>query len=151
VVLQPFHRYAMLTAAAFVVLFVVLDLAVTWTNYAALIALSGGYEQAADQAQNAAIVAAAQYPSAIVESELLFFYNSLTLALGILIAGLVMRVGPFSKATAYLGIATGILGVISVAGPFLVTALSVAIIVTSVLTTVWLLVVGRRLLVLARS
>jgi hypothetical protein len=44
-----------------------------------------------------------------------------------------------------LGLVTGILGIVSVAGPFFVSTLSVTIIITSVLTTVWVLFVGYRL------
>jgi hypothetical protein len=149
--LKQFNRNAMLLAAVCVALFVVLDLAVTWTNYAALVTLSGNYAHAADQAQRAAVVAAAEYPSVVVESNLLFFYNTLTLSLGILIIGCVMRKGVFSKGTAYLGIATGALGVVAVVGPLLVSALRATIIVASVLTTVWLLPVAYRLYRLERE
>jgi hypothetical protein len=141
---------AMALAAACIALFVVLDLAITWTNYAALIQLSHKYTSAADVAQKAAAIAAADYPSTILESTLLFVYNTLTLAVGILITGLVMRKAGFSKSAAYLGIATGILGVISVAGPLLISALSATIIATSVLTTAWLFVVGGKLFALGR-
>src|SRR5262245_44467413 len=41
--LKGADRNAMLVATAFVGLFIVLDLAVTWSNYAALITLSGNY------------------------------------------------------------------------------------------------------------
>ncbi len=145
VALKQFNRNAMLLAAACVALFVVLDLAITWTNYAALITLSGQYALAAGEAQRAAVIAAAEYPSVVVESNLLFIYNTLVLAVGILIAGFVMRKGAFSKSTAYLGVAIGILGIVSVVGPVVVSALSVTIVVTSALTTVWLLLVGYRL------
>jgi hypothetical protein len=40
---------------------------------------------------------------------------------------------------------TGILGIISVAGPFVLSTLGVAVIIASVLTTVWVLFVGFRL------
>jgi hypothetical protein len=149
--LKKFHRNAMLLAAVCMALFVVLDLAITWTNYAALITLSGKYAQAAGEAQRAAVIAAAEYPSVVVESNLVFFYNTLVLGVGILITGFVMLNGVFSRSTAYLGLATGILGIISVVGPVFVSALSVTIIVTSILTTVWLLFVGYRLCNLARQ
>src|SRR6202022_349890 len=41
VALERVNRNAMLVATAFVGLFVVLDMAVTWTNYASLLTLSG--------------------------------------------------------------------------------------------------------------
>ena len=143
--LKGINRNVMLVATAFVMLFVVLDLAVTWTNYAALITLSGNYAAATNDTQRAVFVAAATYPSAVLESSLLFVYNTLTLSVGILMIGLVMLKGIFSKSTAYLGLLTGILGIVAVVSPFFVSALSVAIIIASVLTTVWVLFVGYRL------
>ncbi len=143
--LKGINRNAMLVATACVGLFIVLDLAITWTNYASLITLSGNYAAATNDAQRAVFVAAAYYPSTVLESSLLFVYNTLVLAVGILMTGLVMLKGIFSKSTAYLGLATGILGIISVVGPFFVNALSVTIIITSVLTTIWVLLVGYRL------
>jgi hypothetical protein len=143
--LKKINRNAMLVATAFVGLFVVLDLAVTWTNYASLITLSGNYAAATNDAQRAASVAAAAYPSAVVETSLLGVYVILVPAVGILITGLVMLKGIFSKTTAYLGLATGILGIVSVVGPVFVSSLGVAVIIASVLTTIWVLFVGFRL------
>lgn len=83
IVLKQCNRTAMLLAAVCVALFVVLDLAITWTNYAALITLSGKYAQAAGEAAKAAVTAAAGYPALVVDSNLLFSYNSFILAAGI--------------------------------------------------------------------
>ena len=144
--LKGINKNAMLVATAFVGLFIILDLALTWTNYASLIALSGNYAATADNAQKAAIVATAIYPSSVVDSNLLFVYNSLTLAVGILMTGLAMLKGIFNKFTAYLGLVTGILGIVAVASSsFASTVSSMAIILTSVLTLVWYLFVGYRL------
>jgi len=68
--LKDVNRNAMLVASAFVGLFVVLDLAVTWSNFASLIVLSGDYAAAANDAQRAAAVAAASYASAVLTSPL---------------------------------------------------------------------------------
>ncbi len=149
--LQRLNRNLMLLATACVALFIFLDLAITWTNYAALITLSNKYAAAANAVQRAAVVLAANYPSAVLESRLLFVYNTLTLAVGILLTGFAMRKGIFNKTTAYLGVITGVLGIVSVIGPFFVSALSAAIILTSILTTVWLLCVGCRLYTLDGS
>lgn len=67
------------------------------------------------------------------------------MGIGILMTGLVMLKGIFSKSTAYLGLVTGILGIVSVVGPFFVSTLSVTIIIASALTTVWVLFAGYRL------
>jgi hypothetical protein len=143
--LQGINRNAMLVATAFVGLFIVLDLALTWTNYALVITLSRNYAAATNDAQRAVFVAAATYPAAMLESNLLFVYNTLTLSIGILMIGFVMLKGIFSKTTAYLALVTGILGIVAVVGPFFVSALSATIIIASVLTTIWILFVGYRL------
>jgi hypothetical protein len=59
--LKDLNRNAMLVATAFVELFVALDLAVTWSNYASLITLAGRYASATNDAQRAAYAAAADY------------------------------------------------------------------------------------------
>lgn len=143
--LKGVNRNAMLVATAFVGLFIVLDLAVTWPNYASLITLSSHYAAATSDAQRAAYVAAANYATAVLTSSLEAVYSILTLSLGILITGLVMLKGIFNKITAYLGLITGMLGIVSVVGPLFVSTLSVTIIITSVLTTVWVLFVGYQL------
>jgi hypothetical protein len=97
-----------------------------------------------------AAITAADYPCAVLESSLLFVYNTLVLAIGILITGFVMRKGTFSKSAAYLGLATGIFGVVSVVGPFFASALSGTIIITSLLTIVWAWFAGYRLYALGR-
>lgn len=148
--LKQVNRSAMLLAAAGMILFVVLDLGITWINYAMLISLSSGFTSAADEGQRAALVAAAQYPSMVVDSSLLFVYNTLTLSVGILIASLVMRKGVFNKFTAYTGLATGILGVIAVAGSFFTNVLDITTILASVLTLLWALFAGYGLLQLSR-
>jgi Domain of unknown function (DUF4386) len=149
--LRGINRDAMLLSTAFVLLFVVLDLAVTWSNYAALIALGDGYAAATTEIQRMAYVAAASYPSAVLTSTLEGIYSIVTLAVGLLILGLVMLRSTFGRTVAWLGIATGILGIVSVVGALVVSGLSVAVIVASVLTTIWALLVGYRLLRLART
>src|SRR2546426_2186856 len=143
--LKGINRNAMLVATAFVGLFVVLDLAVTWANYTSLIILSGDYTAATNDAQRAVFVAAATYPSAVLGSRLLGVYVILVPSVGILITALVMLKGIFSKSTAYLGLASGILGIVSVAGSFFVSSLALTVIIASVLTTVWVLFAGYRL------
>jgi hypothetical protein len=141
-VLKSVNRNAMLLATAFIGLFVVLDLAITWPNYAALITLSGHHAAVTSDAERAVFVAAANYPSTVLESRLLGVYVILVPAIGILITGLVMLKGAFSKTTAYLGVATGIAGIVSIVGPFFASSLGVTVVLASVLTTVWVLFAG---------
>jgi hypothetical protein len=140
--LKGINRNAILLSAAFVGLFVILDLAVTWTNYAALISLSTNYSAVPNDAQHTLLVTTASYPASVLESDLLDVYNTVTLSIGILVAGFVMRKGSFSKITSYLGLATGTLGIVGVVGPVFISALSGTILIASLLTMIWALFVG---------
>lgn len=148
--LKSLNPPAMLIATIFVGLFVILDLALTWTNFAVLIDLSGSYTAATSDAQRAVVVTAGMYPSSVIGSNLLFVYNSFTLAVGILLTSVVMRQGIFSQRSAYVGVATGVLGIVAVATSFFASSISgLSIILTSILTTVWYLMVGYKLYRLA--
>ena len=139
------NRNAMLLAVALVGLFVVRDLAVTWSHYASILALYGKYLTATDDVQRAGFLAAANYGSAMLTSPVEIVYAIVTLSFGILLIGFVMLGGVFNKITAYLGIATGILGIASL------TRLSLAIIGNALLATAWLFLAGYRLYRLAQD
>jgi len=144
--LKGINKSVMLMATAFVGLFVILDLPLTWINIASLLALGSHYAAAVNDAQREVIVTVAMYPSSIVESNLTFVYNSLTLAIGILMTSLVMLKGIFNKATAYVGVVTGVLGIVAVSSSFFASSVSnVSIILASLLTMVWALFAGFRL------
>ena len=147
VALERINRYAMLLATAFVGMFVVLDLAVTWTNHAALLNLSSLYSATANDAERAACVAAANYAAAVLSSKTEICYAIVDLSLGILIIGFVMLQGKgvFSRTAAYLGLATGITGIASIAGFFPI------ILTNALLATVWILFVGYRLIRLSQE
>jgi len=137
--LKSIDRYLMLLAAAFMGLFVVLDLAVTWTHYASILTLYGKYSMAVMDAQRAAYLVGANYASAILASRLEVVYAIVTLSLGILLTAFIMLRGSFDKITAWLGMATGILGIAALTGSGL------AIIGNAVFATLWLFAVGYRL------
>jgi hypothetical protein len=144
-------RNATLLGTAFIGLFVVLDLAVTWPNYAARIDLSEAFLAATSDAQRAAYVGAASYASTVLATTLVGVYSIATLSIGILLVSLVMVRGGFSPAAGYIGLATGVLGIVSVAGPVFVAGLGAAVILASVLTTLWALLVGYRLVRLGQA
>jgi hypothetical protein len=143
--LKDANRNAMLLATALVGLFVVLDLAVTWSHYASILTLYARYSAATDETQRAGYLAAANYASAILTSRLEIVYAIVTLSCGILIMGIVMLKAAFNKLTAYLGLATGISGIAALAG------LSPAIIANALCATLWLFLVGHRLCRLAQD
>jgi len=137
--LRQINRTAILVAAAFMFLFVGLDLAVTWTNYASLIVLSGHYAAATSDAQRAAYVAAAEYATSVLSSRIETVYAIVDLSFAILVVGVVMLRGVFNKPTAYVGIATGVMGILTLSGLF------VTVILNAILAIAWLFFVGYRL------
>lgn len=131
--LRGINQSAMLISLALLALFVGLDLAVTWTNYAALINLSGQYANASATATRAALAAAANYPAAVVGSRILALYAIVVPGVGIgIIEGVMLR-GVFYRATAYLGLATAAFAVASLLG------FGPTVIIAALLTTAWFL------------
>jgi hypothetical protein len=144
--LAPVNRNAMLLGAGLVIVFVVLDLAITWPNFAALISLSGSYAATTDEPQRTVLIGAASYATAILESSLLAIYIILVPGLGVLVIGLVMLRSAFGRAAGYLGVATGLAGIVAVVGALVYEPLGTMAILAAVLTLIWFLVVGLRLL-----
>lgn len=144
--LEKANRIAMMVGSGLLGLFALLDLTITWPNYSALITLSSNYAASTSDVQKISYISAANYASAVLTSHFFPVYAILLPALGILLISLVMLKGTFSKITAYLGLITGILGIISVAGPFFLNTLGAFAILTSVFTLIWVLLVGYKLL-----
>src|SRR5512136_1744295 len=98
--LKHVNKGLMLVALAFkAFLFVILDLAVTWTAFSTMIIAGVQYSTAATEAQRAALAAGAAYASAMLDSPIAGTYGIVIPSLGVLFAGLVMLTGVFSKAT----------------------------------------------------
>src|SRR5688572_31082567 len=142
----------MLLATACILLFVVLELGITWINYAVLLDLSSSYVAAANDAQQALLIATASYPFAVLDSHnLLGVYTILITGIGIFMIGLVMLKGVFNKITAWLALVSSSLTIISVVGTPFVSALWVTIIIGSTLIAVWVFYIGNTLYRLGRQ
>lgn len=131
--------------------FVGLDLAVTWPNHAALFVLGKSWAATADEAQRAALVAAAGFPSAVMDSPLPSLYAILIPSIGPFLAGLVMWKGGFSRVAGVLAFLVGATGVLAFAGPYLSEAFSLAHVVNALLVMVWFAWTGVRLFRLGRA
>jgi hypothetical protein len=136
------HRPLVVLGATFIGFFVVLDLAVTWSNYAAMISLAQQFAGAATDAERARLVGAAEYASAVLTSPLEAVYSIVTLSVGLLLIGLVMVRERVGRAAGWLGVAAGVTGIAAVAASTVVGALGVTIIVSSLLTTAWAFAAG---------
>ena len=143
--LKMVNKNLMLVATAFIGLFVVLDLAITWSHYASILMLYSKYSMATSEVERAGYLAAANYGSAVLTSPLEVVYAIVTLSFGILVSGVVMLRGVFDKITAYLALAADVSGIASLTG------FTVAIIGNALFETVWLFFVGYRLYRLAKG
>ena len=130
-------------------LFVILDLAVTWTAYSTMIIAGVQYGAAATEAQRAALAAAAASASAMLASPLLGTYAILIPSLGVLFAGLVMLKGVFNRANAYVALAIGLTGIVWM-GSFFIDGLDVFRYINALLAAVFYLLAGYRLYKLGR-
>src|SRR3989337_564053 len=149
--LKHINKGLMLVALAFkAFLFVILDLAVTWTAFSTMIIVGGDYGAATTEAQRAALAAAAAYASAMLASPLAQVYANVIPALGVLFAGVVMLKGVFNKATAYLALAMGLVGILYL-GSFFIDGLAVLAIIAALLAMIFYLLVGVRLYRLSRA
>jgi hypothetical protein len=149
--LKHVNKGLMLVALAFkAFLFIILDLAVTWTAYSTMIIAGAKYGAATTEAQRAALAAAAAYASAMLDSPILGTYAILIPSLGVLFAGLVMLKGVFSKATAYVALATGLTGILFM-GAYVTADLAMLRFINALLAMVFYLLVGIRLYRLSRQ
>jgi len=143
--LKHINKGLMLVALTFkAFLFVILDLAVTWTAFSTMIIVGVQYGAATTETQRSALVAAAAYASAILASPLTDTYANVIPALGVLFAGLVMLKGVFNKPTAYLALVMGLTGILYISS-FFIDGLAVIRIFNALLATFFYLLVGIRL------
>ena len=145
--LRVANRNLILAGASLLVLFAILDLAVTWSNYAALLVLSADYAATTDDAVRATLAAAASYATSVLGSTLFGVYVIVVPGLGVLAIGVVMLQSGFSRIGGIVGVLTGVLAMLAVLGAVVWPSLDVLVIPTALLTTMWVLIAGYRLLV----
>jgi hypothetical protein len=143
--LKAVNRNAMILAAVFMGMFVVLDLAITWAHYASILSLYHSYAAVGDDAHRATYLAAAESAAAVLATRMEIVYAIVTPSTGVLIAGIVMLKSPFNRTTACLGVVTGVLGILSLTG------YDPVIIGNALFATVWFFFAGFRLIRLARA
>jgi hypothetical protein len=142
--LKAYNRFRMRLAVACMGLFVVLDLALTWSAFSVLILSGGRYAAATTDAQRTLVLAAAAFPSALLDSPLLGVYAILIPSIGVLLSGLVMFRGSFSRLAACLALAVGLTGIMFM-GSYISPALGLFRIINALLATAWYGCIGWRL------
>jgi len=138
--LAPAHRGLMLLAGGCVALFVLTDLSVTWTSYAALLRLSGG------AAGDPGVAAGADRAATVLGSPLDAVFSCVLIALAVgLISLAMLRHASFGKKSAVLGL------IAAAAGFFAVSGWTVTTVIDARVTAGWLLIVAGRLYTLRRD
>jgi hypothetical protein len=135
--LRPVSRGLILAGTILACLGSLLDEVTVNVNFASLLTLGHQYAAAGTAAQRAADVAAADYATAMLGSWLESIFAYAIPAVAFVLIGIVMLRSPFGKRIAYVGIAAGVFGLVSISGWDLVALLY------TVLQVVWLLLVGR--------
>jgi len=148
--LRQFDTNLTILGVGFIGIFVIVDLAVTWTNYAALLQLSEKYIMVSTEAERIKYATAASAAVQIISSNLLAVYVILVPSIGILLVSVAMLKGPFSRGAAYAGIASGVLGIVSVIGSVFSSTFGMAIIIGSACTTIWVFLSGYHLISLSK-
>jgi hypothetical protein len=143
--LRRVGRNLMLAATFLLHLFVILDLTVTWTHHASLLGLFHSYTMASDDIHRAAYFAAAEYATAVLATPMLIVYAIVIPSAGVLLTGIVMLKGRFGWMSAYTGLITGLLGILSLTGIYPL------VIGNAIGATLWFFLVGTRLLRLSRN
>ena len=149
--LKGINRNLMVLALACHGLFVLLDLTLTWPNFAIMFNLSPDYVNAATDAQRAIIVASAGSASAVLDSLTLRIIAILIPSLGTLLSGFVVLKGVFGKGAAFLAFAVGVTGILAAVGPLFIDALGTMHVINALLATFWYLAVGWKLYKFSRQ
>lgn len=152
IVLRRINNGMMLLSSTLFILFVLLDLSITWPNYAVMIEFTDGYNSAATEAERGIYLTSIEYASAMFETPILAFYAIFVPALAAIAACLVMlRSNEFKKYVAYIGLASGILSAFSVIGGLFSDTMSSLVIPASILILVWFFLIGIRFLKMGRE
>jgi hypothetical protein len=144
--LNRLDRGAMRVASLFMGLYVILDLAVSGMNVAALVSVSQAYASGTPTAQQSSF-AVASYIKAVISLSLPI--SSACLSVGVLLISLVLQRGPLGRPIVYLGIASGIVGLfygLSAAVPGLTGLQGLS----AILELAWFAVMGWKLVRLDR-
>lgn len=144
--LRETSRALVSVGAALLSLFVVLELATTWSDYPALIELVQRHRAATTDAQRALFLAAIEHCSIQFQTPVHEVYNIVTPSLGVVLASVAMLRGKqFARTVAIIGLLSGSLNIISVVGGWMWEPMRQLVVPGSFLSLFWFLGVGIRL------
>lgn len=141
------YRFWVVAASVFFGLFVVLELAGTWSLYPTIIELYKNYTVADSSAGQAVYLGAIEYASTHFQTTANAFYAIVLPSLAVIIYCLVMLQGKgFGKLVPVIGLVSGICNILSVFGGLVYEPLERLIMLGSFLALFWFLGIGIGLL-----
>ena len=150
--LKNVHKGMILVSGALFALFVVLELAITWSNYAAIIELINRYDLATTEPQRALYLSTIEYASSVFQTPVNAFYSIFIPSIAVILASIVMLKSEiFGKVASYTGLFSGTLNAFSVIGGFFNSTLALLVRPGSVLALIWFFAVGVKFLKLGRD
>jgi hypothetical protein len=139
---QPIDEIITSIAFFFIILFVFLDLSITWPNYSVLIDTGMAYINTNDDIKRQILISAATNSKMILDSTLFGVYTILIPATGISLTALIKGNNVINRPIRIIGLLIGIFGIIAVLGGLFITILGLFAIIASVLTLIWFLLIG---------
>jgi len=150
--LKNVHKGMILVSGALFTLFVVLELAITWSNYAAIIELINRYGLATTEPQRTLYLSTIEYASSVFQTPVTGFYAIFIPSIAVILASIVMlKSARFGKIASYIGLLSGTINAFSVIGELFSSTLSLLVIPGSVLALIWFFAVGVKFLKFGRE
>jgi len=150
--LKNVHKGMILVSGALFALFVVLELAITWSNYAAIIELINRYGLATTEPQRTLYLSTIEYASSVFQTPVTGFYAIFIPSIAVILASIVMlKSARFGKIASYIGLLSGTINAFSVIGELFSSTLSLLVIPGSVLALIWFFAVGVKFLKFGRE
>lgn len=137
------YKFAMIVAAVFFILFVVLELAGTWSIYPSIIVLYKKYLSTSSAADQSMYLSAIEYASTHFQTTVNSFYTIVLPCFSAFIYGVVMfKSGKYGKLLPIVGLVSAICNFVSVFGGLLYEPLKQLIMPGSFLSLFWFLGLG---------
>ena len=141
------YKFRVVLGSIFFILFVVLELAGTWSLYPTIIELFKSYTLSDSAAGQSVYIGAIEYASTHFQTTANAFYAVVLPSLAVIIyCGVMLKSKDFGKAVPVIGLISGICNIVSVFGGLIYQPLEKLIMPGSFLVLFWFLGVGLKLI-----
>jgi hypothetical protein len=147
--LKDYNKYPVAFGTLLIFIFVILDLTITWPNYAFLIDLSNDFN--ANETIKENLINLTRFSVFTVNSTLLSFYIIVLPAIGIILISISMNKGGFSNTSVIIGLLSGLMSGSSIFRIFGIPFFEYLIIPGSMFMGIWIFLIGLRLNKLSKN